>query len=116
MLRDFVIPLENVWNFLKTYAEVDGWADDGTKVWFMRHAHCPQTAEESRTKDTPLSDEGRQQIASKQFLETVARINPDIVLCNDFVRVAETASGVQKAMEKLGKSVKVIVDPRVNLQ
>jgi isoleucyl-tRNA synthetase len=38
MLKDVVIPLQNVFNFFKMYAEVDGRKDDGTQVWFMRHA------------------------------------------------------------------------------
>ena len=45
MLKDFVIPLQNVWNFFKTYAEVDGWKSSGTEVYFMRHAEKVEKAD-----------------------------------------------------------------------
>lgn len=38
MLKDVVIPLQNVFNFFKMYAQVDQRKDAGTQVCFMRHA------------------------------------------------------------------------------
>ena len=46
ILKDFVIPLENVANFFMTYAKVDGWKSEGTEVYFMRHAEKMKSDED----------------------------------------------------------------------
>lgn len=61
MLKDVVIPLQNVFNFFKMYAEVDHWKDAGTQVRFMRHALKITDAEYAATqadeKDNETSED-----------------------------------------------------------
>ena len=38
ILKDVIIPLENVYKFLETYAKVDWFKHPGTQVWFLRHS------------------------------------------------------------------------------
>jgi len=58
LLKDFVIPLQNVWNFLKTYADVDGWVDDGTKVYFVENSHTLSQEQETRIHASHTVDAG----------------------------------------------------------
>ncbi len=116
MLKDFVIPLNNVWNFMKTYAAVDDWKDDGTELFFMRHAHCPHTAEDWSAKDFVLTEKWEAEIASDEFRESVIRTNPDIILSSDHVRALQTANWAQKVMQDiLWKSIDVETTEQIAL-
>ena len=116
MLKDFVIPLQNVWNFFKTYAEVDSWKSNGTEVYFMRHADkmeksdMPEDDETIRSKDLPLNENGKKQLLSDEFRERVIRIQPDIILSSDYLRALDTAKWAQEVMKKtIGIDVELIV-------
>lgn len=109
MLKDVVIPLQNVSNFLQMYAEVDQWKHPGTQVRFMRHALKKKLAivgetdtawitEEGETIediDLPLSEEGEQQLSSPAFIEQLMHIRPDVIVCSEFLRAKQTAEGAQ---------------------
>ena len=56
--KDFNIPLENVYKFFETYAKIDGWKPSGTELFL---------ASEKSNLD----------------LETLARVNPDIIITSD---------------------------------
>lgn len=106
-----VIPLENVWKFFATYAQVDEWKHPGTQVWFMRHAHAEESAEEPRTKDTPLTERGCEEISTAAFRESVHRIHPDVIVVSDFVRAQQTAQRVKEILrEDLQKDVEIVVE------
>ncbi len=113
VLKDFVIPLQNVWNFFKTYAEVDNWKHSSTEVYFMRHAEKDKDVENDESiehRNVPLSEEWFLQIQSKQFVEKVVRIQPDIIISTNRLRATQTAEWAQKMLkEYLWKDVEVIV-------
>jgi isoleucyl-tRNA synthetase len=108
MLKDVVIPLQNVFNFFKMYAEADKRKDDGTQVWFMRHALKAKSAlksddwdgESDQEKTVPLSEEGFAQLESQELIETIVRINPDVVVYSDFLRAEQTVVWVKKIVEQ----------------
>lgn len=63
MLKDVVIPLQNVFNFFKMYAEVDHWKESGTQVWFMRHALKITDAQYAATQADENDSETSEDIA-----------------------------------------------------
>jgi isoleucyl-tRNA synthetase len=75
-LKDVVIPLENVWNFLRTYAQVDEWTHPWTHVWLMRHGQLQHV------------DAWRYDASWK---ERCAMVAPDIVISSDLAEAQETA-------------------------
>ena len=102
VLKDFVIPLQNVWNFFKTYAEVDGWKDEGTEVYFMRHAEKDKDIKNDESiehRDIPLSEKWKEEILSKDFVERVTRVNPDVIITTNRLRAMQTAEWVQKVLK-----------------
>jgi len=108
VLKDFVIPLQNVWNFFETYASVDEWKDDGTEVYFMRHADKEESWK-MENKETPLSDEWFAQIQSKDFVERVLRIDPEVIITTNRLRAIQTAEWAQKIMQDyIWKKIDVI--------
>lgn len=117
VLKDFVIPLQNVWNFFSTYANVDARRDDGTEMYFMRHAEKVESwklivesnDENVENKDIPLSKEWEQQIKDKDFVERVTRIDPDIIITTNRLRAIQTAEWAQKVLKEYSwKDVEVI--------
>lgn len=104
MLKDVVIPLQNVFNFFKMYAEADKRQDSGTQVWFMRHALKAKSAiknddsdgESDQEKMIPLSEEGFAQLNTQELIEMIIRINPDVVVYSDFLRTQQTVESIQK--------------------
>lgn len=117
MLKDVVIPLQNVFNFFKMYAEVDGRQDAGTQVWFMRHALKEQRNnmgdhdhDEELQEDIqlPLSAAWFAQLRSAEFIEQVIRINPEVIVCSDFLRAQQTAEGVKHILsDYLWKEIEI---------
>jgi len=75
-LKDVVLPLENVWNFLRTYAQVDWWQHPWTHIWLMRHG-TPQDSD-------LLSHDAR-------WLEESAMLHPDVVISADTDDARETS-------------------------
>jgi isoleucyl-tRNA synthetase len=122
MLKDVVIPLQNVFNFFKMYAEVDQRKDQWTQVWFLRHALKSQIAVQEQlttwwiTKewetlqdiDLSLSEEWFEQLLSAEFIEQVVRINPDVIICSDFLRAKQTTQWVLDVLQNyLWKEISV---------
>lgn len=61
-------------------------------------------------KQRPLSDEGVAQLDAQEFIEQVIRLQPDVIVCSDFLRTQQTAEGVQKILkEYLGKEAELVV-------
>ena len=52
--KDFNLPLQNVFNFFETYAKIDGRKDNGTEVFYMRHAEANRTGEKNNFEE-PLN-------------------------------------------------------------
>ncbi len=107
VLKDFVIPIQNVWNFFKTYASVDGWKDDGTEIYMMRHA-AKDAAEDVEDAHIGLSDAWKQQLKDPKFVESVVRISPDIIITSPCERTTQTALACQSILKKFAnKDVEV---------
>jgi phosphohistidine phosphatase SixA len=105
--KDFTLPLQNVFNFFETYAKIDQWKSDGTEVYFMRHAEANNEGESDNF--APLTEQGKASLESKEFIEKVLRLQPDIILDNEFLRVQETAKAIQKIMKDYAnKEVEII--------
>lgn len=106
MMKDVIIPLQNVCNFFKMYAEVDQRKDSGTQVRFLRHAlkQMKTSGDESADYENeadrilPLSEAGEAQLCTDSFREMILRINPEVIVCSEFVRTQKTT---QKAVEIL---------------
>ena len=49
--------------------------------------------------DVPLSEEGFEQLESKEFVEKVLRIQPDVIVSSNYLRAKQTAEGAQKVMK-----------------
>ena len=61
--KDYILPLQNVYNFFETYAKIDQWKSDGNQFFAMRD-------------DTEISEDGA-------LVEKLVRINPDVILTSD---------------------------------
>ena len=61
--KDYIIPLQNVYNFFETYAKIDQWKSDWNQIFAMRD-------------DSEISD-------YKELVEQLVRVNPDIILTSD---------------------------------
>ncbi len=88
VLKDFVIPLQNVWNFFETYAKVDGRKSSGTEVYFMRHAEKADL--EDQQKHIPLSTAGHEYLLSDTFREQIVRVRPEVVIYSPYLRCQQT--------------------------
>lgn len=82
----------------------------------MRHAHAEESAEEPRTKDTPLTERGVDEIHTSAFRESVHRVQPDVIVVSDFVRAQQTAQRVREILkEDLQKDVEIVVEEGLGL-
>lgn len=61
--KDYILPLQNVYNFFETYAKIDQWKSDWNQIFAMRD-------------DSEISD-------YKELVEQLVRVNPDIILTSD---------------------------------
>ncbi len=63
IFKDVTIPLQNVYNFFETYANIDGWKSENTEVFAVITQH-------------PLSES---ELSSQITKELFTRISPDII-------------------------------------
>ena len=113
VLKDFVIPFQNVWNFFSTYARVDNWKTPDSQIFFMRHAK-KAAADNVEDQAIPLSEEGKAQLLSDEFREKVVRIDPDVIYVSPSIRAQQTAAWVVDMLEKTRwKKVEIVVDERL---
>ncbi len=113
VLKDFVIPLQNVRNFFKTYAEVDNRIAPKWELYFMRHAK-KATDEYNEDASIALSEEGRASLEEQSFKEKVIRINPQVIYTSPSPRWVETAAWVQKVLkEAYWKDIEIREDERL---
>ena len=62
--KDYILPLQNVYNFFETYAKIDQWKSDWNQIFALRN-------------DTEISE------SDKDLVEKLVRTNPDIILTSD---------------------------------
>jgi phosphohistidine phosphatase SixA len=109
MLKDFVIPLQNVWKFLKTYAQVDNRSHDGTELYFMRHAEAT-----GQLENASLTPTGLYQLEDKSFIENILRTDPELIITSPRERAHDSAVAAQKILKQYAnKEVEVIASERV---
>jgi hypothetical protein len=85
ILKDFVLPLQNVWNFFSTYAAVDQRKSDGTEIYRMRHAEA-----DSQHETATLTADGVASLKEKDFVEKVLRVDPEIIITSPWERCVAT--------------------------
>lgn len=61
--KDYILPLQNVYNFFETYAKIDQWKSGWNQIFAMRD-------------DSEISD-------YKELVEQLVRVNPDIILTSN---------------------------------
>jgi len=114
VLKDFVIPLQNVWNFFETYAKVDNRKSSGTEVYFMRHAEKADLEEQQ--KNIPLSQAGKEYLLSHAFREQIIRVRPKLVIYSPYLRCEQTMEGVKAMLEQYTTGeVEYIEDERLEI-
>lgn len=107
--KDFTGSIMNTYKFFETYANVDKWTTDNTTLYFMRHAKAAGLEMKS-----PLTEEGKEAMQSKEFIERVLRINPDIIHTSPSTRSVETAEAVVEIMKLYrNKKVKIKTDEKL---
>ena len=88
--KDFNIPLENVYKFFETYAKIDGRKPTGTQLF-------------AASQNSSLE------------LETLARVNPDLIIVNE--RVAQKARTYADLLEKtFNKKAEILIVNEVSNQ
>ncbi len=114
VLKDFVIPLQNVWNFFETYAKVDNWKATGAEIYFMRHAEKADL--EDRQKNIPLSAAGQEYLTSDGFKEQIIRLRPEVVIYSPYLRCEQTMAWVKQIVQEFGtQSVEYKSDERLEI-
>ena len=78
--KDYILPLQNVYNFFETYAKIDQWKSDWNQIFAMRD-------------DSEISD-------YKELVEQLVRVNPDIILTSDNAKWEEVKSLINKYTPK----------------
>ncbi len=107
ILKEVIIPLENVYNFLETYAKVDNFRHPWTQVWFIRHAKAASNAE-----DESILPESEIQMLEKDFIEKIVRINPDVIYTSNILRARQTAEIIKLLVQKyLKKDIEIRLKP-----
>ena len=101
LFKDFNIPLENVFKFFETYAKIDNWKSEETKLYYMRNAY--DINQNERQKDYQLD-----QIKTIENKERLIRINPDIVIFNKRDKAAlDTTEELKNVLTDLFKEKKI---------
>ena len=101
LFKDFNIPLENVFKFFETYAKIDNWKSEETKLYYMRNAY--DINQNERQKDYQLD-----QIKTIENKERLIRINPDIVIFNSRDKAAlDTTEELKDVLTDLFKEKKI---------
>ena len=107
VFKDFTSALNNAFKFFATYAKVDNFVYSGPLVYCMRHGKSESG------DDGALLPETAEDFAKPEFIETVLRINPNIIYTSKLQRAQKTAEAIQNILMKYrGKTVDVIVDER----
>ena len=105
VLKDVILPLENIYKFLETYAKIDWFKHPGTQVWFVRHS---LKEENSDDPDVGLSEEWFKLMEQKDFIEKVIRINPDVIYTSNILRAKQTADKIKQILkDSLWKEVEI---------
>ncbi len=78
--KDYILPLQNVYNFFETYAKIDQWKSNGNQIFAMR-------------EDTEISDD-------KALVEKLVCTNPDIILTSDTAKWESVKSLIDKYIPK----------------
>lgn len=95
-LKDVVIPLQNVWNFISTYAQVDNRKHPGTQARIMRHGNPEDQA-------GYLYDE--------EWREQIVKMQPDIIITSDIERAHTSAQAMKTIAETYtSKRPQLVVD------
>jgi len=104
--KDFTASLTNAYNFFSTYAEVDKFVFDSTKVFFVRHAEADWT-----NPDAKITKNWFKMMEQKDFIEKILRTDADIIYSSGFERTKETANKIAEIIEEhTWKKVKIIQD------
>lgn len=93
-IKSVMLPIWNTYAFFTTYANIDGWKQDETEVFFVRHGESTSNVagKISDGQDDPeLTEKGRRQ--AEQAGETLAAQGKafDVIIHTDRIRTAETA-------------------------
>ena len=78
--KDYILPLQNVYNFFETYAKIDQWKSDGNQIFVLR-------------EDTEISED-------KALVEKLVRTNPDLILVSDEAKWEAVKSLINKYTPK----------------
>ncbi len=124
ILKDVIIPLENVYKFLETYAKIDNFKHPWTQVWFIRHSVKEEVWRDIKRSEEisdeinsieeilGLSEEGFRLMETKEFIEKIIRIDPDVIYTSNILRAKQTAEKIREILkESLNKDIEIkIID------
>lgn len=86
--KDYILPLQNVYNFFETYAKIDQWKSDGNQIFAM-------------SDDTEISE------SDKDLVEKLVRTNPDIIFVSDATAKAEEVKSLITKYTPKSKEIQI---------
>ncbi len=107
--KDFTSALTNAYKFFETYAKVDNFSYKAPTLYAMRHAQAESG------DDWKLTTQWEASLHQPEFIETLLRIDADIIYCSWLKRAQQTAEIIKKTISIYRtKDVKIIVDERLS--
>ncbi|MDD2693842.1 MAG: class I tRNA ligase family protein [Candidatus Gracilibacteria bacterium] len=93
-IKGVMLPIWNTYSFFTTYANIDGWTQDETEIWFTRHAESESNVIQKMsdgTDDPKLTEKGREQAKNAGEKLREQGKNFDVIIYTDRVRTYDTA-------------------------
>lgn len=107
-IKTAMLPIWNTYSFFTTYANIDGWKNEETEVFFVRHAESESNviAKISDGKDNPnLTKKGELQAKNAGEILKKQGLNFDIIIHTDRIRTKETAKIIAEEIGFTGEFV-----------
>jgi isoleucyl-tRNA synthetase len=107
--KDFTAAMINSYKFFETYAKVDNFVYTDPTVYFLRHGDA-----ESKDPNAKLLPNAIEAMQSKEFIEQVLRVNPDVIYSSPFLRTKVTAERVQEILRvHRQKDIPIILEDQI---
>ena len=93
-IKGVMLPIWNTYSFFTTYANIDGWTQDETEVWFTRHAESESNVIQKMsdgTDDPKLTEKGREQAKNAGEKLREQGKNFDVIIHTGLIRAKDTA-------------------------
>lgn len=115
-IKTAMLPIWNTYSFFTTYANIDGWKNDETEVFFVRHGESETNVLGKVTEgmENPhITENGREQAKNAGEKLKNQGLEFDIIIRSDTIRTEETANIIAEILDFKGE---IIIDNKIREQ